>query len=726
MRATVGAMATLIIIGSVITTLVVGNHNSRAYYGTDTRAAELAVGALLAVIMLGRPPIRRFWYRTAAEVAGLAAIVFWVVTWATVGLNDAWVYPWGLLLTAVSTAVVIIAVVQRGWVSAALGVSPLRALGRISYGLYLLHWPVARLLTASRTGLGPWPLFILQTVVSLSAAMLSYHFVELPIRRGRTIGFARAGTVCAALAAVLLVGNALVNDVPAAASFTDRHTVAHQAPTRVLLVGDQLAGSLAPALAALPKGQFETKAAAAPDCGLAVGGYVQLSDGRVELDADRCAGVPPLLKATEASFRPDVVVVWSGSRDVATRRLGTDVPWAAPPSAATDQFLQAGIAEELTALGAGGAKVIALTMPVSSSTRLPPPLPPPAPSTDHDVVLAQQVKDYSAALARNDAPAPVQAETDPARVAEFNILLAKAARTAHATILDAAASITKGGGTVSATGADPASATRIMGLVAKMATGAHRHVITAKVSAPTAVLPRAPAATPRRVPGTTMRVTVVGDSVGIGIANGLGSWGSSHNAEVSDRSAVGCPIARGGLYRAEGDTLSFPAECSWERPDRFPAALTQTTPDVVVVVDGAWEVLDRLQPGSSTWEHLGEPGADRFLLAEMLRAIDLLGSDGARVVLITSADVQHRNVQGYVVMPDSDPKRIDRFNQILRQAAAMRPGVASVVEFGAWIRSQPGGQYAKNVRIDGVHYLPAFDPTIGNWLGPEVAKVEGR
>jgi hypothetical protein len=93
---------------------------------------------------------------------------------------------------------------------------------------------------------------------------------------------------------------------------------------------------------------------------------------------------------------------------------------------------------------------------------------------------------------------------------------------------------------------------------------------------------------------------------------------------------------------------------------------------------------------------------------------------------LTSAYVEHRDVQGYRVMPDSDPARIDRFNKILRQAAAMRPGVASVVEFGAWIHSQPGGDFAKNVRADGVHYLPSFAPQIGAWLGAQVTSVEGR
>jgi hypothetical protein len=532
--------------------------------------------------------------------------------------------------------------------------------------------------------------------------------------------------VFAAVAALLLVSNAVVSDVPAAASFSDRHAVARAAPTRILVVGDQLAGSLAPALAALPPGSFETKSVSAPDCGLAVGGYVQLSDGRIELDADRCGGVASLWKAAEVSFRPDVVVVWAGSRDVANRRLGTDVPWAAPPDAATDDFLQAGMAEELSALGTGGAKVVALTLPVASSVRVPPALTAPAPAADHDAQVAQQVKDYTGALARRDAPAPVQAETDPARVADYNSLLAKAARTAHARVIDAASIITTGGGTVTGQGVDAPTGTTIVGRVAKAVRGTHRHVVVAKVAGPTAALPTAPAVTPRRTPGATLRVTVVGDSVGIGLANGLASWGSTHQTEVSDRSSVGCPIARGGLYRAEGDTLSFPAQCSWERPDRFPADLSQTSPDVVVVVGGAWDVLDRLPAGSTTWQHLGQPDADRFLLAEVLRAIDLLGSDGARVVLVTSAHVRHLNQQGFEVMPDSDPARIDRFNKILRQAAAQRPGVAGVVEFGAWVHSQPGGEFAPDVRSDGVHYLPGFDAALGDWLGPAVAQVAGR
>jgi len=362
MRTTVGTMAAVIVAGSATASLIVGPAGSRAYLGTDTRAGELAIGALLAVVMVGRGPIKRFWPRALAQLAGVAALAYWVWSWNTVTLSDRFLYPWGLLLTAVATSLVIVAVLQRGGLATAVGSAPLRALGRISYGVYLLHWPIGRLLTPDRTGLGPWPLFFLQTTVSLAAATLSYHYIEMPIRRGRRIGFPRTALIGAVAAAVLLVGNVAVNNVKVAATAITKTTVNTVAPTRVLLIGDQLAGSLGPALAALPKAHYVSQTVAEPDCGLVVGGWVQLADGRVESDADRCGPVDHDWQTAEANFRPDVVVVWGGMRDVANRRLGNDVPWQVPPaSASLDQFLDAGLRARIGAMAAHGAKVVVLT-----------------------------------------------------------------------------------------------------------------------------------------------------------------------------------------------------------------------------------------------------------------------------------------------------------------------------------------------------------------------------
>src|SRR5579862_2514133 len=97
-RQVLGAVLVVGIAASVIAGRVLyagGNGTSRVYYGTDTRAAELLIGALLAVICAGRiTPARAVTARTktlltAAGTVGLALMIWW---WATVGQQTAWLY----------------------------------------------------------------------------------------------------------------------------------------------------------------------------------------------------------------------------------------------------------------------------------------------------------------------------------------------------------------------------------------------------------------------------------------------------------------------------------------------------------------------------------------------------------------------------------------------------------------------------------------------------------
>jgi peptidoglycan/LPS O-acetylase OafA/YrhL len=71
-----------------------------------------------------------------------------------------------------------------GPVAHLLSLPPLRALGLISYGLYLWHWPVYLVLTPVRTGIDGWPLLALRVAVSLAIPIASYFLCETPIRRG--------------------------------------------------------------------------------------------------------------------------------------------------------------------------------------------------------------------------------------------------------------------------------------------------------------------------------------------------------------------------------------------------------------------------------------------------------------------------------------------------------------------------------------------------------------
>jgi len=185
------------------------------YYGTDTRAGALLVGCALAALLTGAPryPCRLLPIVSGLAVAGLAA------AWATADGTDPWLYRGGLTLLAVAVAAVLAHLVTNPACVAArvLSTAPLVGLGRISYGVYLWHWPLFQLVDGDRTGLGGVALFAVRIGGTLAVALAGYHLVEKPVRRSRprwrTLGPA-LGTAAAAAAAVVVV--ATVVAAPAA------------------------------------------------------------------------------------------------------------------------------------------------------------------------------------------------------------------------------------------------------------------------------------------------------------------------------------------------------------------------------------------------------------------------------------------------------------------------------------------------------------------------------
>jgi hypothetical protein len=104
-------------------------------------------------------------------------------------------------------AVLAHAVVSPGSPTARLlGLAPLRWLGRLSYGVYLWHWPVFVLLTAERGGLRGLPLFGARCAVTLALAVASYHLIEEPIRTGHLLPRYRPPVTPVAAAAAGVAG----------------------------------------------------------------------------------------------------------------------------------------------------------------------------------------------------------------------------------------------------------------------------------------------------------------------------------------------------------------------------------------------------------------------------------------------------------------------------------------------------------------------------------------
>ena len=177
-----------------------GIDNTRPYEGTDTRAGELLIGAALALVyrparIRVTPPLG---VRAGVDVAGLAALagIAWLVTGTSYFSLS--LYRGGLLLLAMLSALLLVAVTYPGSLSGRLLGLPLpRWVGERSYGIYLWHMPVVAFTPHHEPGTGGgwlWPA-LLQLALTLLLASLSWSLIEDPIRRHGLLSLVRRPVV---------------------------------------------------------------------------------------------------------------------------------------------------------------------------------------------------------------------------------------------------------------------------------------------------------------------------------------------------------------------------------------------------------------------------------------------------------------------------------------------------------------------------------------------------
>jgi peptidoglycan/LPS O-acetylase OafA/YrhL len=310
-----------------------GLNTNRAYLGTDTRSQCLFIGCALAVGLVlvsqrhheaGRLAKGELWRpesstgRVLCGVLGVlgaaGAIALWVVTTST----STFPYSGGFFLIGLSVASVILAAVgaPRSLVPRMLSWAPIRYVGRISYGLYIWHWPIFIWLDHSRTGLYGYELFGLRVLVTFAVSVVSFHLVERPIRMGTFISQWRAWLVVpAGVGAVLVAVIAATTGTTALASTalpgdtgttgttgTATTTTTPSAPTvttngppvKVLLVGDSVAETLGEGLgeaSVQDKYDYILYDHAILGCGVADGTEVQVM-GAVDSIVPACGGPP--------------------------------------------------------------------------------------------------------------------------------------------------------------------------------------------------------------------------------------------------------------------------------------------------------------------------------------------------------------------------------------------------------------------------------------------------
>ncbi len=165
---------------------------SRVYYGTDTRAFSLLIGAWLALIWpvytkRSRVDPARMSddQRKKLSYAGLAGLgVLAVLCIFVPGTNAFW-YRGGLVLASFATAMVIAAITLPGSaLCRAFSAKPLVWLGTRSYGIYLWHYPLMLLMNPSNEGTPGVGKIVLELALIVAISELSFRFVEDPLRHG--------------------------------------------------------------------------------------------------------------------------------------------------------------------------------------------------------------------------------------------------------------------------------------------------------------------------------------------------------------------------------------------------------------------------------------------------------------------------------------------------------------------------------------------------------------
>jgi peptidoglycan/LPS O-acetylase OafA/YrhL len=219
-RLTVFVLATVGVLGSAATAILLASDatRDRVYFGTDTRAQALLVGAAASALLVGDwPSLNRGWSLIRSRRSGFIAKLLPVVGLVLLGAGvhyatgSAREFRAGLLTAMAVAAVLVIAPValnQRGPVAAALAWGPLAWLGSISYGIYLWHWPVFLVLNGERTGWhGLW-LFAVRCAVTLAVSVVSWWAIEQPIRKWQPVRvplLPLAGATAATAAVVTLL-----------------------------------------------------------------------------------------------------------------------------------------------------------------------------------------------------------------------------------------------------------------------------------------------------------------------------------------------------------------------------------------------------------------------------------------------------------------------------------------------------------------------------------------
>ena len=359
----------------------------RLYYGTDTRAQSLLVGSFLGAVgsqageglsilpagwtttQLGR----RLW-----AVPGVVGGIFLMWAWHALAGPDRFLYHGGFFLVSVATGGVIVTCVSVP-ASSLTRLCSLRGLvfiGRISYGLYVYHWPLFLVIDHAHTGLLGFGLLATRLAVTFVVATISFFLLEEPIRSGRLFrgwqGLAGTGAAAVVAASAVLIATIAVPTTAAARQTgRDLPSVERQAltaagaftahPVRFLMVGDSVALTLGVGLGVDSVPTFGVRTVNGGQLGCDLDSVEVNLGGIVGPPTPGCTNWQTTFPPAITRIRPDVVGLLIGRWEVSDHLY--QGRWVHVGDTEWDAHLSAEINHVIDIFSSQGAKVVLFTMP---------------------------------------------------------------------------------------------------------------------------------------------------------------------------------------------------------------------------------------------------------------------------------------------------------------------------------------------------------------------------
>ena len=246
-----------------------------------------------------------------------------------------------------------------------------------------------------------------------------------------------------------------------------------------------------------------------------------------------------------------------------------------------------------------------------------------------------------------------------------------------------------------------------------------------------------------------VRVLLVGDSqavtLGIGLQTALHADPAKYdNMDVLDEGILGCgvadgttAIAKGALFLVGWPCTPYPGRGNCTPGGKYGGAqdvpcqtwtaawaawVQEMKPNVVVLLAGGGEVLDRIYDGRLT--NILDPKFAAYVKSQLERAVAIATAGGARMVFETKPCQSTGEQPDGDPWPEDSPRRQQVYNTLLRQVAAAHPGQVYVQDLNSYVC--PGGQFSQDLHgvpvreSDGVHFAYGEPGEGGAYLAPAI------